>query len=186
MIETMLLLTQADISVKWITKSFSNFIHFARQEMAENFMKSEDTDLIFIDDDMGWRAEDLFEMLLHDVDVVGAICPLKREREQWNVNLLHDPAGNRVECDGLLEAAYVGTAIMRIQRRAFERFDPFSHFFDARYEPSGMIGEDAWFCRELRKRGGSVWAMPMQVRHIGIKQWFGNYEEKAQCQAKKC
>lgn len=138
--------------------------------MAREFMTSDYTDLLFADDDMGWDIGGLLKMLAYDVDVVGAICPKRRDPVDWAVRL----TGN--EHDGLLECSYIGTALLRIRRKAFEAMP--GRYFDAGFEGDRFIGEDAWFCREYRKHGGKVWAYPgITVTHTGPKDWRGNYSE---------
>jgi hypothetical protein len=173
MIDTTKALTLAGVEMQWKVISFSNFIDLTREKMVREFVQSDYTDLVFIDDDMGWDVGGLLKMLTADVDVVGAICPRRKDVMEWNVNLLNDAQGNRIEQDGMLECAYIGTALMRIRRSVIERME---RCFDAGYEGTGYIGEDAWFCREWRKMGGRIWAEPgITVTHTGLKIWSGNY-----------
>lgn len=175
--ETMKALTAVGIECQWRVLCFSSFIQSAREEMARDFLASDYTDLVFIDDDMGWTPEGLVQLVSHDVDVVGAICPRKREPPDFNVNLLRDKRGNRIEENGLLECAYIGTAFLRIRRGAFTWL-PGPQFFDARWERDRLIGEDAWFCREYRRAGGRIWADPgIAVTHTGQKTWTARFEE---------
>lgn len=173
LVDTAKALALAGVEMQWRVLSFCNFIHAARNEMAREFLASDYTDLVFIDDDMGWEVGGLLQMLSRDVDVVGAICPRRKDPIEWNVNLLRGPDGQRIERDGLLECAYIGTALLRIRRTALERM---GRPFNAGYEDARFIGEDAWFCREFRRGGGRVWADPaITVTHTGLKSWSGNY-----------
>ena len=141
--------------------------------MAREFLASDYTDLVFIDDDMGWPEDGLLKLLTYDVDVVGAVCPRRTTPITWNVNLLRE-AGKRIERDGLSECAYIGTAFLRIRRSAFDLLP--GHYFDAKYEGERFIGEDAWFCREIRRNGGRVWADPtIEMTHTGPYVWRGTY-----------
>lgn len=176
MIDTVSALALASIEVQWHALSFCNFIQCARNEMTREFLESDFTDLMFIDDDMGWDVGGFLKLMSRDVDVVGAICPRRKDAREWNVNLLHDAQGRRIENDGLLECAYIGTALMRIRRSAVERM---ARCFDAGYERGGFIGEDAWFCREFRRTGGRIWAEPdITISHTGPKEWIGNYRSE--------
>jgi hypothetical protein len=171
-------LTAAGIEAQFKVHCFGSFIHAVRDKLAHEFLASDYTDLVFIDADMGWDVDGLINMLMRDVDVVGAICPKRRDPMDWAVNLLSDGNGNRIERDGLLEAAYVGTALLRIRRNVFEKMG--RPYFNAGFEGDGFIGEDAWFCREWRALGGRIWAEPnITVTHAGPKQWRGNYQEMA-------
>lgn len=176
LVNTIKALTASNIEVRWQALSFASFPHAIREQMAREFMGSDYTDLLFADADMGWDTEGILGLLGHDVDVVGAICPKRRDPVEWAVSLLSDGQGNRIEKDGLLECAYVGTALLRIRRSAFEKMP--GRYFDAEFEGERLIGEDAWFCREYRRQGGGVWADPkLTVTHTGPKNWCGNYSE---------
>lgn len=173
MIDTAKALTLAGIEMQWRVLSFCNFIQAARNQMVRDFLASDYTDLVFIDDDMGWSVDGLLKMLSADMEAIGAICPRRKDTREWNVNLLRDADGKRIERDGFIEASYVGTALLRIRASAFERME---RAFDAGYEAGGFIGEDAWFCREFRRLGGRIWAYPdITVTHTGLKTWSGNY-----------
>lgn len=177
LVDTAKALTLAGIEMQWRTLSFCNFIHPARNRLADEFLASDYTDLVFIDDDMGWDIGGFMRLMSHNVDVVGAICPRKTDPRQWNVNLLHRADGSRIEQGGLLECAYVGTGLMRIRRSVIEHMP---RCFDAGYESSGFIGEDAWFCREWRRNGGRIWADPdITISHTGLKEWRGNYRSES-------
>lgn len=179
LIDTVNALTLAGIETQWQALSFCNFIQCARNEMAREFLESGCTDLVFIDDDMGWDVGGFLGLVSRDVDVVGAICPRRKDPREWNVNLLRDENGERIVQDGLLECAYIGTALMRIRRHVVEQM---TRCFDAGYEVSGFIGEDAWFCREYRRMGGRIWAEPdITISHTGLKEWHGNY--RSECNA---
>lgn len=178
LMNTVKAMTAMGLEVQWRVLSGSSFIHEAREQMAREFLASDYTDLLFIDDDMGWNELELLTMAASDVEVVGAICPKKKDETEFVVNLLRDASGNRIEYCGLLECAYVGTALLRIKREAFHRFP--KRFFNIEHTPNGMIGEDAWFCREFRKNGGRVWADPrLKVTHTGRKDWKARYADEA-------
>lgn len=160
MAETMVMLNMAEIEVQWKILSGCNFLHFARDKMAREFMASDATDLLFIDDDMEWNALDILTMLRDwNEEVIGGICP--RAENAWNTRL------TGYEKNGLFECDYIGTGIMRIARSAFERLGNI-RYFDTEYIDDKMVGEDAWFCNNIRQRGGNIWAMPITVTHRSI------------------
>lgn len=176
LIDTIKTLTAAGIEARWQVLSHSSFIHAARNKLAADFMASDYTDLLFADADMGWDVEGLLRMIAADVEIVGAICPKKTDPIEWVVNLHRDADRSFIEHDGLYSCGYVGTALMRIRRGVFEKME--RPWFNVGLEGERIIGEDAWFCREWRKRGGRIWAAPyIHVSHTGPKQWRGRYDE---------
>lgn len=167
----------AKIDVQWQTLSFCSFPHSARERIARKFMDGGFTDLVFIDDDIGFDPIGVMKVLLQDADVIGIPCPRRSGEGKLVVNPLRDGAGNPIMSGELMECAYVGTGIMRIRRSALERMEVggCEHYFDAGWEGDDFIGEDAWFCREFRRLGGRVWAMPgIKTTHAGQKVWHGD------------
>jgi len=54
----------------------------ARNNLADQFLQTDNTHLLFIDADMKFRTIDILNMILADVDVITAICPKKEIN--WN------------------------------------------------------------------------------------------------------
>jgi hypothetical protein len=54
----------------------------ARNNLADQFLQTDNTHLLFIDADMKFRSIDILNMILADVDVITAICPKKEIN--WN------------------------------------------------------------------------------------------------------
>lgn len=155
--ETMVACSLSGIDASWHVLAHANLLHFARDQMAREFMASDSTDLLFIDDDMQWDAIELLQMLDRPEPVVGALVPTQRG---WNAGF----NGRRKQ--ELKGCAYLGTGIMRIKRSVLELIG--RPYFDARYEDDRRIGEDAWFCREVQRHGGEIWAMQLSVSHRGL------------------
>lgn len=172
------ILTLSGIEVAWEALSFSSFIQSARNQMAQKFMESDYTDLLFIDADVGFEVEGVLKMLLRDVDVIGIPVIKRQDKEEFTINLLKDANGNRIEKDGMMEVASVATAILRIRRNVFENWKG-GRFFDAMYEGDRMLGEDVWFCRKFREQGGRIWIEPnVLCSHTGQKSWVGKFTKE--------
>jgi len=64
------------LSMKFIYNE--SLIQRARNDLANNFLQDNETEvLLFIDADIHFTANDIYEMLLLDLDIVGAVVPLK-------------------------------------------------------------------------------------------------------------
>jgi hypothetical protein len=176
----------------------SNLPH-ARNELVASFLASDYTDLLWIDDDMGWEPNDVVRLLASDKQVIGAVGAKKRylpdqNPEKWCVRIapgrtfLQDEMG-AIQVDG------IGTAFLRIQRSVFEvmaaehpewkrRGFPtmpedarrwMYRFYRFGDDEEGL-GEDFLFCREWMRLGGSVWADPaIRLVHVGEAEFTGNF-----------
>lgn len=156
LVNTIKTLTAAGIEARWQVLAYSGFIHSARNRLAAEFMASDYTDLLFADADMGWDVEGILRLIAEPAPVALAICPKKKDPLEWVFN---------------------GTALMRIKRRAFETLP--KPWFNVEIDEEGRVitGEDAWFCRQWRDRGGEICRAPyIHVTHTGQKNWQGRYD----------
>ena len=144
------------------------------------------THLLFIDDDMGFPAQLVLDMLAFSEPVVGAIYPKRCVPRDW--------AGSGIEGggyrNGFIEAEGVGAGCLLIRRDAIERMlvhfpnlvgdymlledmkasgaKRTLRFFDQTYSPGGKRGEDFSFCQRWRETGGKVWAnTAYEIQHTG-------------------
>lgn len=172
----------------------------ARNELVAAFMASSFSHLLFVDDDMGWGANDVLRVLASEQDVVAgvgvkkSVCP-DDNPDRWCMRTL-DPPINQ-DAMGAIEVEAVGTGFMRISRRVFEamaREHPdwkrrgwatmpeesrawYYQFF--RFDPNDPeeCSEDVAFCREWRRLGGQVWIDPtIKLLHVGEFEYTGNID----------
>lgn len=178
------------------------YIASARNTLCLSFLAHEDAEtLFFIDQDMGWEAEDFIRVLTADAPICGGSYPMKNAWDQWTANLVRDENGGlmgRAREDGtghLIEAISVPMGFtkitraallhMRDKRREFDFPNPlndekfFHSWFATPQDPrEGTIGEDVWFSREWRRIGGKLWVEPnVTLDHVGQKAWAGNLHE---------
>ena len=125
-------------------------IALARNIAAGAFMQSEATDLLFVDADMGFDADEVIAMLETGHDVVGAVCPNKFF--DWNrvkaiaaanpdidpgrleraspaygtLRLVSGEGSGKLALNAPFEVAGIGTGIMAIKRDVFAKlYDAF-------------------------------------------------------------
>jgi len=153
-------MTLTGIRYRWKVQLGGCFIHVIRERAVQEFLASDYTDLVFLDDDIGFDAEGWCRLLTHDVDVVGAVCPKR---------------GDGIACDREAPAAlvardYVGTGLLRIRRALLERLT--GRLFDARWIGERFMGEDIAFCQKVQEAGGTVWVDgSIRVSHTGPYTW---------------
>lgn len=163
-----------------------------------DFLASNCTDLIMLDDDLKWEDGAIMRLLSHDCEVVGGVYPKREEPKTYPVKLL---PGQLVDPKtGLLEVQFLPTGFLRITRSCLERMvAAYPHlayydkdapgetahalfWFDLHPDPeNGRLtcwGEDFTFCRRWRDIGGKVMADTLlHFFHMGGKGYQGCYAE---------
>ena len=199
MVDTMLLLERLKIrcQLQWVVGN-SN-IAAARNELAAEFLASDCSDMLFVDDDMGWKSKDVVRLLASDQDVIGGVGRKKTlmpddRPDTWCVRL---PTGDIEQDDmGAIRALGVGTGFMKISRHAFERIakaypklkrpgpdtmtaaarDNMFRFFQFTEDGGRVMSEDFAFCELWRLLGESVWADPtIELVHVGDREFTGSF-----------
>lgn len=162
----------------------------ARNLCVSRMLGSDFTDLMFIDSDVCWEPGAMIKLLMHPVDIVGAVYRHRRDPVTWPVKWLEerdelwaDPA------TGLLEVEGAPTGFLRITRAAAEKMVASAEWYHDAQAPDGKSwmlfdrirdanhqkwGEDFSFCKRWREMGGQVWIDPeIEMGHIGNKTFTG-------------
>lgn len=169
-------------------------INLARAKSFGMFLRSDYTHMLFVDDDMGWRAEDVVRLLLAKKDFVAVAGPRKTLDPSFAVNVSDDhgrPIQHRLDEDtGYLHATGVGMAFTLITHDCAERVanaNPHLEFIapDGRQEfavfnsmvvNKRYLSEDYAFCHRWRQIGGDVLVCPdISLKHVGSKTWEGDW-----------
>jgi hypothetical protein len=183
---------------EWETKC--PYVSMARNHLVSRFIaKTEFTEIVFLDADVGFRPEAFKGLLECDVDVVAGVYPKKNEDgNDWPIVLKTTPEGYPIVRDGLLLGNGLPTGFMKIKRHVIEKMMeayPELRFLDGNtgrftydlfgcgvrdYDPVKKIGrwygDDFGFCDLWQKIGGEVWVVPnIDFEHVGIKTYRGNY-----------
>lgn len=171
----------------------------ARNELVAAFLASDYTDLLFVDDDMGWEPNDVVRLLASDKPMIGAVGCKKVERpdadpSKWCVRTLKDQPLRQDEM-GAIEVRGVGTGFVKIERSVFLRLIDahpewkrngwpnmpeaarrwYYRFYSFR-DDLDETGEDFAFCDDWRAIGGEVWVDPtIQLQHVGEKEYSGDF-----------
>ena len=160
-----------NLGIKYTTSFIYNesLITRARNKMVSDFMqKSDCTDFVFIDADIGFDPRDVLMLLAYDEGIIGCPCVRKNLRldrvadaavkasqsnqklsiddleklcGEYVVNFPADSTTKRLHLDKLTEVQDVGTGLMRVRREIFEKVQAEPKFKDRWYVP--MVGEDA-------------------------------------------
>lgn len=165
--------------------------HARNVVLATFLLKTDCSDLLFVDDDVSWERGAVTRLMGHPVDVVAGVYRHKRDPESYPVNWFDEGKIMVDNATGLLDARDVPFGFTRVTRKAAEQMweaakdKPFQHssapdlecrlVFDMMYEDGKYFGEDYVFCRKWRDLGGKVWIDPeLNLIHTGWKDYHGH------------
>lgn len=161
----------------------------SRNVLVRDFLESDCTDLVFLDSDVGWQAQDLVRLLLVDRDIVAGVYPLKQSPQKFPIRPI--PGEIWSESDGCVEVEGVPTGFLRIRRHVLEALyapsnkflgqaesldrKPIGIIFERTYEDGQRFGGDYSFCRKAKAAGFKVHVLPdMAFEHTGAHVWRGS------------
>lgn len=185
-------ISQAGINITFGDQRGNSMIAHGRDMMLAQFLASEATDVVFIDDDVTWEAGALTKLLSWPVEMVAGIYPSKTEPVNYFCRYLSGELRSPEGLQGLIEVESVPAGFMRATRRAVEQMVlkyPEKRFrdsnapkgyawalFDNIHEGDDYYGEDYSFCRRYRAIGGKVYVQPeIPMGHVGQKAFVGNF-----------
>ena len=162
----------------------------SRNRLARDFLRSDCTDLVFIDADVGWQDHALPRLMSFDRDIVAGVYPKKTDNTEFPVYL---PRGElRAEADGLLKVERAPTGFLRISRRVLETLaekarkyrsneakpgdPPYPLIFErANHDADGRRWSgDYAFCNKATDAGFSIYVDPeLHFTHAGVKLYSG-------------
>ena len=140
LMQTPLVLSRAGFKMYYMHMMNESLITRARNSLANDFLASEATHLMFIDADIGFNPNDIVEMVNRDVDICCGLYPkkeiswgrvtqavqsgippqeLKDHTGTFVVNLVNNER-TQVKMNELMEITNGGTGFMLIKREVFE------------------------------------------------------------------
>lgn len=140
----------------------------ARNSVVRDFLESDCTDLMFLDADVDWEANDIVQICRRELDVVGGVYPYRRDGSE---NMPCRMMAERQMIDGLIEVEGLPTGFLKIKRHVLEKIAAQSpKYFDGIHETSLVFdrpdpgpdktrwGGDIAFCNKWRAMGGRIFA----------------------------
>lgn len=187
------ILRKSGIDSTWESYPGCCYLPISRNILVDIFLKSDATDLFFIDADTEWEPGAGLKVLQVDKDIVGGVYPHKNGKGTFP-GVLADKDVN-ASAD-LVEMAIVPTGFMRIRRGVFKVIDKmcpsldvidgrdsenqktYKCYFDTMKIKKTWWGEDTHFCNIWRAIGGKIWAVPdIEFTHHGFYGFQGNYSK---------
>lgn len=191
--------TKYGIDIQICNISGCSVVSRVRNLIAQDFMDSDCTDLMFIDSDINFNAEDIFRLMAWNTDpkkgIVAGI-PVARKKGKTYISTLDADEDENIFMNhmGLVRAKRVATAFMLIRREVFEKMyeahpewryhdekkigDEITAYFDFALKDGNYIGEDFLFCDRARELGFEVWIDPtIKLGHVGVEEFAGAFGE---------
>lgn len=176
--------------------SGSSIITRARNYLVKYFMDSDATDMLFIDADVRFKADDVIRILAMSdgKDVVCGSYPRRGGKTSFFTDIDFGPNDDVYFDDGLLRVKRIGTGFMLIRKHVIEKLiaahpewayhvdiDDSTHYsiFDFKSTPKGYVGEDYLFCDRVREHGMTVHLDPdINLGHFGTNEWTANFRDE--------
>lgn len=164
---------------------YDALVQRARNDLFAMAYQSGASDMIWIDADMEWNPQWLFDLLYAPHDVVGGAVRKKSDEESYNVKAMLDqlvPDEN-----GLMRVQGIGTGFLRLSRKAIEAlWNGSSRYLhegqerrwicEVELDGTDLVSEDILMCRKLAAAGFPIYLNPViTCSHIGTKQWHGSF-----------
>lgn len=169
------------------------YISAARATMLRKALDASATDIVFIDQDVSWRPQDMVKLLSTEGAVVAGTYRFKTTTEEYMGAVFSGENGTPVvRADGAIKAHRIPAGFLRVTRAAVNRFmekypllcygeycRPFVDLFNHGAHDRQWFGEDYAFSRNWIDIGGEIWVVPdMNINHHGADEVFeGNFHE---------
>jgi hypothetical protein len=132
----------------------------ARNTLVHKFLQTDCDGLLFIDSDQGFNPEDVIRMIESDVDLIGAIYPMKQinweaakvayefglddlERYAGHFAVNFKNPSDSISLNEPTEVDNIGTGLMYISRKVFEDMAPTCRSYLNHEEGTGIMQKDA-------------------------------------------
>ncbi|GAA0545674.1 glycosyltransferase involved in cell wall biosynthesis [Rhizomicrobium palustre] len=153
-----------------IINTKSSIVAEARNMAVENAREAGADYLLFLDSDMIFPQTTLYQLLVHQRDIVGAVYTKRVAPYDLLGTMLPDAAAPTPE--GLVEMLRLPTGCLLIKMSVFDVLPRPWFRFLVDEENGGLLGEDYVFCDMARAAGYRLWAdfsLSQQLGHIGQK-----------------
>lgn len=187
-------LRQCGATVNFAEAPYISDIALARMKLFGQFIRTDATHMLWIDDDMQWRASDVVRLFTYNRDFVAVAGPRKVMPPSFAVRVVNEagqPVLLKQEAEtGLFEVSHVGMAFTLITKSCAERVaraypelecsgdDGRVEFaiFNSMVVRRRYMSEDFAFCERWRQVGGKVYVDPnISLGHVGAFVWEGSW-----------
>jgi hypothetical protein len=166
--------------------------------MAKMMSNTQATHFMFIDADIRFQPESIFQMLACDKEVIGGLYPKKALPVNYVINLQPQ---TKIQGD-IFTVDTMGTGFLMFKREVYQKliqkhpetkyvddvglgkqYEPMMYaIFDCNIDAKGhYLSEDWLFCRRWSAMGGEIWAHgKVLLNHIGHYEFQGDLSKMPQ------
>jgi hypothetical protein len=192
------ILMAARVGLAWSLDTMVNesLITRGRNNLMAKMMSNESaTHFMFIDADIRFEPDAIFQMLVYEKEVIGGLYPKKSIPTNYVINLLPQ---TQIQGD-IFTVDTMGTGFLLFKREVYEKlcrehpetkyvddvglgkqYEPYMYaIFDVGIDHKGhYLSEDWMFCRRWQKLGGQIWAhSKVLLNHCGHYEYKGDLEQ---------
>ena len=166
-----------DVQMSGLTGESLLFI--ARNILVREFLNSDCTHMLFIDDDIEFHADDIVKMLKVNKCVIGGAYSTKNQDDP---RIVSSGIEKNEQHNEMPLVNYLGAGLLMVQRHVFEniyvasKIKVITHngtqlalFFNHLSNDGNYMSEDYYFCQVWKECGGCVYlARWTRTRHFGV------------------
>ena len=186
---------QLGVSIYLSDLSNCSIITMARNALVNEFLKTDATELLFIDADVVVKPDDVLRLMAQSggKDITAGAYPRRAKDQKFFADIYLDGNGD-LEFDGsLMRVKRVGTGFMLIQRHVIEQMvdahpewsyenkntdEQLSAVFDFQIVDGKYVGEDYLFCDRATQMGFTVHIdVDISLPHVGQETFERNFRE---------
>ena len=196
LLKFILMASRAGLNWSLDTMVNESLITRGRNNLMSKMMSNQSaTHFMFIDADIRFEPESIFQMLVYEKDVIGGLYPKKSIPTNYVINLLPQTQihGDTFTVDTM------GTGFLIFKREVYQKlcdahpeckyvddvglgkqYEPYMYaIFDVGIDEKGhYLSEDWMFCRRWQKQGGTIWAhSKVLLNHCGHYEYKGDLSQ---------
>ena len=182
------------VSIVLSDLSNCSIITMARNALVHEFLKTDATELLFIDSDVIVSPDDIMRLMAQSggKDITAGMYPRRAKDEKFFADIHYDESGD-LEFDGsLMRVKRAPTGFMLIQRHVLEKMvvahpewmyeksptEQMSAVFDFAIVNGKYVGEDYLFCDRATQMGFTVYIdVDISLPHIGSNEFSRNFRD---------
>jgi hypothetical protein len=185
---------QFGVSVNMGDVSGCSIITMARNQLVHEFLKTDSTELLFIDSDVIATPDDILRLMAQSggKDITAGMYPRRSKDRNFFADLYFDKNAD-LEFEGsLMRLKRVGTGFMLIQRHVIETMvaahpewcydfkgEQICGVFDFQNRNGTYLGEDYLFCVRASEYGFKIYAdVDISLPHVGTETFENNFREE--------
>lgn len=169
-----------------------SLITMARNSLVNEFLKTDCTELLFIDSDVVADGDDILRLVAQatNKDIAAGLYPRRATDKFFFLDIPRTEEGDMIFDGSMLKVNRVGTGFMLIKRYVFEKLrdehpeweyqakenENIYAFFDLAVMEGRYVGEDYLFCDRAKKAGFECWVdVEISLPHVGQEEFTRNF-----------